>query len=82
MYVKMYYKIIKIRLKEVFYHMLQDALVSVAGRQIFGQRPKLKTVHEKSLAPKLIFTKTYLNRSVFFLGSMKSWPLSLRVHYI
>lgn len=78
----MYYKIIKIKLKEVFYHMLQDALVSAVGRQIFGQRPKLKTAREKSLAPKFIFTKTYLNHSVFFLGSMKSWPLSLRVHYI
>ena len=81
----MYYKIINIKLEEVFYHMLQDALVSAVGRQIFGQRPKLKTAHEKSLAPKLtliFFTKTYLNRSVFFLGSMKSWPLSLRVHYI
>ena len=32
----MYYKIVKIKLKEVFYHMLQDALVSAVGRQIFG----------------------------------------------
>ena len=32
----MYYKIIKFKLKEVFYHMLQDALVSAVGRQIFG----------------------------------------------
>ena len=78
----MYYKIIKIKLKEVFYHMLQDALVSAVGRQIFGWRQKLETEYENSLAPKLTFTKTHLNHSVFFLGSMKSWPLSLRVHYI
>ena len=36
MYVKMYHKIIKIKLKEVFDHVLQDALVSAVGRQIFG----------------------------------------------
>lgn len=78
----MYHKIIKIKLKEVFYHVLQDALVSAVGRQIFGWRQKLETEHENSLAPKLTFTKTHLNPSVFFLGSMKSWPLSLRVHYI
>ena len=78
----MYYKIIKIKLKEVFCHVLQDALVSAVGRQIFGWRQKLETEHENSLAPKCTFTKTHLNPSVFFLGSMKSWPLSLRVHYI
>ena len=78
----MYYKIIKIKLKEVFCHVLQDALVSAVGRQIFGWRQKLETEHENSLAPKLTFTKTHLNPWVFFLGSMKSWPLSLRVHYI
>lgn len=78
----MYHKIIKIKLKEVFCHVLQDALVSAVGRQIFGWRRKLETEHENSLAPKRTFTKTHLNPSVFFLGSMKSWPLSLRVHYI
>lgn len=78
----MYHKIIKIKLKEVFDHVLQDALVSAVGRQIFGWRQKLETEHENSLAPKRTFTKTHSNPSVFFLGSMKSWPLSLRVHYI
>ena len=78
----MYYKIVKIKLKEVFCYVLQDALVSAVGRQIFDWRRKLETEHENSLAPKLTFTKTHLNPWVFFLGSMKSWPLSLRVHYI
>lgn len=53
----MYHKIIKIKLKEVFDHVLQDALVSAVGRQIFGWRQKLETEHENSLAPKLTLQK-------------------------
>ena len=52
-------------------------VVTGAGRLREWSQGELRLYQEINLKRHL-FTKARLNRSVFTLGSMKSWPLSLR----